>query len=48
MVSLPRMPATLSVKSDASTAEKEGMKKPKVDTERTSRLRLRRAFMEVP
>jgi hypothetical protein len=30
-----------AVKSDASTAEKENMKKPKVDTERISSLRLR-------
>jgi len=36
------------VKSDASTVEKEEMKKPKVDTERISSLRIRRAYMEVP
>ena len=41
MVSPSRTATTEPVKSDASTAEKEEMKKPKVDTERISSLRLK-------
>ena len=48
MVSPSRMETTGPVKSDASTAEKEEMKKHKVDTEGISSLRLRRVYLEVP
>ena len=43
IVSPSRRETTGAVKSNASTAEKEEMKKPKVDTERISSLRLKSA-----
>ena len=47
-VSPSRMETTGPMKSDASTAAKEEMKKHTVDTERSSNLRLRRVYLEVP
>ena len=48
MVSPSRTETTGAVKSNASTAQKEEMKKPKVDTERISSLRLTWRATNIP